>query len=246
VWWWGLLFVAQQKYQDILDILLILNNGIVRILSSTHKHVSLQRYEMNFRTIIFLIGVFSLFNGCASTTPGDAAYSSKHYKQAGNLYRQGAEMGDKNAALKLGLMLSENKISTPNYGSAVEWFIKACKLGSSAGCHNTGNAYEYAKMGAYKNYNIARKYYTIAAEKGFIQSQYNLGTLYANQYLNDDVKGLKWLFIAKKTADSCSNEPICQWVQKDPPKHQTKLMNRMNETQVINSKIQANDWTIKQ
>jgi hypothetical protein len=200
---------------------------------------------MNLKSIALFIGMSLLFAGCSSPTPGDAAYRGKHYEQAANLYRKGAELGDKTAALKLGLMLFENQINTSDYGNAVKWFIKACELGSNEGCHNSGNAYEYGKMGASKNYTIAQKYYTIAAKKGFIQSQYNLGTLYSNQYLNDDVEGLKWIFIAKNSAKNCSSEPLCQWITKDPPNHQGKLENRMNEKEIQKAKKQANEWINK-
>ncbi len=201
---------------------------------------------MNLKTVTLYIGLLILMVGCASHTPGDAAYRGGHFEQAANLYYQGAELGDKSAALKLGLMISENEISTTNYGNAVEWFTKACELGSDAGCHNSGNVYEKALMGANKDYDKARKYYSIAAEKGFIQSQYNLGTLYSMQYFNDDVEGLKWILIAKKTADTCSDVPLCQWVIKDPPAHQNKLMNRMTEDQIAAAQKQADAWTVKQ
>ena len=200
---------------------------------------------MNLKSITLFIGVLLLFAGCAGHTPGDAAYRGKHYKQAADLYRKGGELGDETAALKLGLMLFENEVNTSDYGNAAKWFIKACELGSNEGCHNSGNAYEYGKMGEDKDYTLAKKYYTMGAEKGFIQSQYNLGTLYANQYLNNDVEGLKWILIAKNSAEACSTEQLCQWITKDPPNHQAKLENRMNEEEIKRAKKQASEWISK-
>lgn len=187
-----------------------------------------------------------LLVGCASPTPGDVAYRGGHYVQAANLYRHGAELGDSTAALKIGLMLSEKQIDTKEYGQATQWFTKACDLGNEAGCHNAGNAYEYGQFGSNKDYDKARKYYMLSAEKGFIQSQYNLGSIYSNQYFNNDIEGLKWILIAKKSADTCSNAPLCQWVKKDPPAHQNKLTSRMTKEQIESAQKQANIWTPKQ
>ena len=199
---------------------------------------------MNFKIFTLLLILTSLVTGC-NTTPGDAASRSGHPTQAADLYMQGAAQGDSSAALKLGLMLTEGRVSNTKYGNAIKWFIRACKLGSNAGCHNSGDAFEYGKLGAGKNYNKARTYYSLAAEKGYMQSQYNLGSLYSNQYFSNDIEGLKWMLIAEKTANNCSNVPLCQWVMQDPPGHRTRLMARMNESQIAASKRQASGWTVK-
>jgi len=182
--------------------------------------------------------------GC-STTPGDAAYRSGHPEQAADLYMQGADQGDGTAALKLGLMISEGKVSIEKYGSQTKWYIRACELGSDAGCHNSGNAYEYGQGGVIKDYNKAREYYLVAADKGFMQSQYNLGSMYANQYFENDIEGLKWMVIAEKNATSCASAPLCKWVMEDPPGHRKKLMSRMNEKQITEAHQLADAWKPK-
>jgi TPR repeat protein len=124
--------------------------------------------------------------------------------------------------------------------------VCACELGNSAGCHNSGNAYEYGQFGANKDYNKARDYYLIAADKGFIQSQYNLGSLYSNQYFNDDVEGFKWMLLAEKSAKACANVPLCKWMMEDPPGHRSKLKNRMTKNQIAEAEQLANQWKPKQ
>lgn len=183
--------------------------------------------------------------GC-STTPGDAAYRGGHPKQAADLYTQGADQGDGAAALKLGLMISEGKASAKKYGSKTKWFIRACDLGSDAGCHNSGNAYEYGQDEVNKDYNKARQYYLMAAEKGFMQSQYNLGSMYANQYFDNDIEGFKWMTLAEKYATSCATVPLCKWVMEDPPGHRKKLMSRMNAKQITEANQLADAWRPKQ
>ncbi len=199
---------------------------------------------MNYKIFAVFILFIPIVISC-STTPGDAANRGGHPEQAADLYKQGADQGDKSAALKLGLLISEGKISTAKYGDAVKWFDRACDLGSNPGCHNSGNAYEYGQAGANKDFNKAREFSTIAAEKGYLQSQYNLGSLYSNQYINNDVEGLKWMLIAEKTANSCLKVPLCKWVQEDPPGHRAKLEGRMNQSQITKSKELANEWKVK-
>jgi hypothetical protein len=177
-----------------------------------------------------------------STTPGDAAYRGGHPEQAANLYMKGAELGDKTAADKLGLMISQREVSAEKYGNAIKWFVRACDLGSNAGCHNSGHAHEYGEVGANKDYNKARDYYLIAADKGFMQSQYNLGSLYSNQYFHNDVEGLKWMLLAERTANTCAKVPLCKWVMDDPPGHRTKLKNRMTKNQIAEAEQLANQW----
>lgn len=186
----------------------------------------------------FIMGL-SLFVVSCSTTPGDAAYRGGHTVAAADLYRQGADQGDATAALKLGLLISKGSAPVGRYGSALKWFLRACTLGDKVGCHNSGNGYEYGKYGVSKNYNIARKYYLIAAKKGYMQSQYNLGSLYANKYFNNDIEGLKWMLLAEKSARQCSREPSCQWVLKDPPGHRAKLMRRMSRRAISESSRMA-------
>ena len=194
---------------------------------------------------LILISTLAFAVVSCSATPGDAAYRSGHTEQAADLYKKGAEQGDSSAALKLGLLVSDGTVSPESYGQAIKWYVRACELGDNAGCHNSGNAYEYGKVGANKDYIKARDYYTISAEKGYMQSQYNLGSLYSNKYINNDIEGLKWMLIAEKTADKCQNESLCQWVKRDPPGHQEKLMSRMSKDQIAKSQQLANEWKAK-
>ena len=191
--------------------------------------------KLKFLLIISL----SVFVASCSVTPGDAAYRAGQSFAAADLYRQGADQGDATAALKLGLMIEGRLVSIDRYGNALNWYLRACKLGDNAGCHNSGNGYEYGKSGARKNINSAKKYYTIAAKKGYMQSQYNLGTLYSNKYFHDNIEGLKWMLLAENTARRCSRKPFCQWVLKDPPGHRAKLMGRMSRSEIEESKRRA-------
>lgn len=200
---------------------------------------------MNSTIALLGLCLISCVVGC-STTPGDAAYRGGHSEQAADLYKQGADQGDGAAALKLGLMIDAGKASTESYGSKSKWYLRSCELGNEAGCHNSGNAYEYGQDGFIKDYEKARGYYRLAAEKGFMQSQYNLGSMYSNRYFDNDVEGLKWMVLAQKSASSCSILPLCKWVLEDPPGHKNKLMSRMTPAQIAQANDLANAWTPKQ
>jgi TPR repeat protein len=198
-----------------------------------------------------LIGISTLLliilTGC-SHTPGDAAVHGGHSQAGADLYLEGAELGHADAALKLGLLLEEGRVSDPRYRTAGHWFKRACELGSTVGCHNTGVAYEYGKDGMAMDYVEASNYYRRAAEKGYMQSQYNLGSMYSNNYLTppDNVEGYMWMLLAEKAARACSKEPICHWILKDQPGHRMNLKNRLSETQVEQAEALAASWKASQ
>ncbi|MEW8294251.1 MAG: tetratricopeptide repeat protein [Candidatus Thiodiazotropha sp.] len=207
--------------------------------------LALKGHMMMFIRKSALIITLVITTTSCSTTPGDAAYRSNHPNQAADLYKKGAEQGDSLAALKLGLLISNGAVSSKNYGNAIKWFVRACELGRNAGCHNSGNAYEYGQAGAEKNYNKAHEYYTFAAEKGYMQSQYNLGSMYSNQYFKNDIEGLKWMLLANNNANKCLDKPLCQWVKNDPPGHRKKLTDRMSKEQIAKAQQRANEWKTK-
>ncbi|MCP4238407.1 MAG: sel1 repeat family protein [Aestuariibacter sp.] len=200
---------------------------------------------LNMYRILFLILLPLFFlSGCLAT-PGDAANRAGHPEQAAELYRKGAEQGDATAALKLGLLLDQGKVKQSKFGSAGKWFDKGCKLGDRPSCHNVGVAYEYGKNGFSKNYKQARNYYTKAAEVGYMQSQYNLASMYSNKYFINDVKGLKWLLIAQSSARKCSGNSLCKWILNDPPGHKNKLIKRMSGQQIKQAEAGASKWISK-
>jgi len=196
-------------------------------------------------TSIF-ISLLIILSGC-SQTPGDAAVRGGHTQAGADLYLQGAELGHADAALKLGLLLDEGRVSSPQYKTAAHWFKRACELGSVEGCHNTGVAYEEGKDGVAIDYMQASSYYRRAAEKGYMSSQYNLGSMYSNNYLTppDDGEGYMWMLLAERAARACSKDPLCQWVLRDPPGHRMKLKGRLSASQVKQAEALAASWKAK-
>lgn len=187
-----------------------------------------------------------LFCSCAHT-PGDAAFRADHPEQAASLYKQGADQGDSAAALKLGLLIEQGTVGNSEYGGAGRWYERACELGSLPGCHNIGVSYEQGSNGVTKDIKKANDSYLKAAERGYMQSQYNLASLYSNQYIEpqNDVEGYKWMVLARIAAQRCKDQPLCDWILKDPPGHTAKLKNRLSADQINQAESLAKSWKPK-
>jgi TPR repeat protein len=181
----------------------------------------------------------ALIAAACSTTPGDAANRSNHPQQAAEFYRRGAEQGDALAAPKLAFLLEDHPEMSAEFGAVGTWFLKGCGLGDVTSCHNVGVGYEYSKFGLTQNYDQARLYYQKAADHGYMQSQYNLGTLYANQHFNDDIEGLKWLLASQRNAKTCAAVPLCKWILDDPPGHIVKTKSRMTSDAIAAAESQS-------
>lgn len=197
--------------------------------------------------IVFMsIAFLCLFVGCVHT-PGDAALDAGHPKQAASLYKQGADQGDPSAALKLGLLVEQGKVSNADYGNAARWYERACELGSLPGCHNVGVSYEYGSNGVNKDIKKANESYLKAADRGYMQSQYNLASLYSNQYIDppNDVEGYKWMTLARNAAEQCKDQQLCDWILKDPPGHMTKLKSRLSTDQINQAEFLVKSWKPK-
>ncbi len=203
---------------------------------------------MYINQLLLIASMASLIAACSST-PGDAAYRAGQSNAAADLYHRGALQGDAQAALKLGLMISGEAASIEKYGIAGQWFIRACDLGNATGCHNAGVGYEYGpngKAGLDKDLGKALGYYQRAADRGYMSSQYNLGSLYANQYFSDDIEGLKWLLVSQTSARGCAAEPTCKWVLDDSPGHILRMRQRMPKDSQAQAELLAKRWRPKE
>lgn len=191
-----------------------------------------------------VIGVALLLSVGCSAVPGDAAVRSGQLEQAAELYRRGAEQGDASAALRLGLLIDQGRVSPAKHGEAGDWFKRGCSLGDLPSCHNVGVAYEYGKNGLAQNYSEAYAFYLKAATEGYMQSQYNLASLYSNSFVMppNDVEGLKWMLLAQMSAERCKPQELCQWILEDPPGHRRRLETRLSSAQQEEAATLAKQW----
>lgn len=202
---------------------------------------------MRIKTSLFIL-LSQCVVGC-SHTPGDAALRLGHPESAAMLYAQGAKQGDASAALKLGLLLEDGSAKTDEFGAPALWYERACELGNLSGCHDLGVSYEYGKNGVQRDMMKARECYLKAAERGYMQSQYNLASLYSNQYITpaNDVEGYVWMLLAQRSAKRCKGQevPLGQWVLEDPPGHKARLQARLNEDQIKEAEALADVWAMR-
>lgn len=187
-------------------------------------------------------------SGC-SHTPGDAAYRAGHPDIAAEMYKAVADGGDGTAALKLGLMMTtpDDLVVPIQWGTASDWFFRACDLGEIVGCHNAGVASEYGQEGAQKNLEKALAYYRKAAERGYVYSQYNLASMYSNNYVipEDPQEGYKWMLLAQYAAKKYPRDIKCQFILRDPPGHKSRLEKRLSLEQIKEATENAALWRPK-
>jgi hypothetical protein len=169
-------------------------------------------------------------------------------QQSAAEYQRAAANGNARAARDLGQLLENGLVKINEFGTAGHWYLRACDLGDLVGCHNAGVGFENGQasgLGLEKDYGSARDAYSKAAARGYMQSQYNLGSLYANSYIADDIDGLKWLLVAQKSAKTCvgADQSLCAWVLRDPPGHIAKLRQRMSADAQAKAVQLANEWT---
>jgi len=176
--------------------------------------------------------------------PGDAAARLGRPEQAAKFYKSEANRGGAGAALHLGQLIDQRQVSAATYGSALTWFREACKLGSMQACHNVGVAYEYGTHGLSKDYVQAQAYYFKAAATGYMLSQYNLGSLYANNHIvpPNDVEGLKWVMLRQMSATRDPVQPLSRWVLQDLPDHKRRLEMRLSDVQLWEARKLAEEW----
>jgi len=108
-------------------------------------------------------------------------------------------------------------------------------------------SYEYGTNGLAKDLAQAEAFYRKAELAGYMQSQYNLGSMHSNNYIAppNDVEGLKWLLLAQKSAAECKQRELCRWVLRDPPGHKRRLESRLSGEQQNEAHALAAQWSAK-
>lgn len=155
-----------------------------------------------------------------------------------------AERGDGDAALQIGNMLVQKRIAAAAYGNPVDWYRKGCALRDVSACHNAGVSSQHGRNGAKTDYAEAAEYYLRAAERGFMQSMFNLAIMHAESQISsiDHREGLKWLLVAQRAAAQCPEAPICRLVQQDPKGYRGRLEARLSVAERRETQRLADAW----
>jgi TPR repeat protein len=102
---------------------------------------------------------------------------SKNDAEAVRLYRQSADLGDRQAILNLGSMYHDGRGAAQNYAEAMRLFQKAADLGDPQAMTNVGVMYSHGE-GTPKNGPEAMRWYKKAAEAGHTAALTYLGLAY--------------------------------------------------------------------
>lgn len=173
-----------------------------------------------------------------------AAPDPKLDEKAATELRQRADKGDGDAALRLGNLLTREKVTRAKYGNAVDWYKKGCALGNLSACHNAGTAYSQGFYGVAINYSEAALYFQQAAERAFLPSMFNLVILYADARIAslDNREGLKWLLVAQRAAAQCPDNPVCRSVIEDRKGYRALLEARLTPAEQRETRQMADAW----
>ncbi|GJL82718.1 MAG: hypothetical protein DHS20C01_23520 [marine bacterium B5-7] len=138
----------------------------------------------------------------AGASPDDdarAAYDSRDYATAYQIWSDLAEQNDGRAQYALGVMSATGSGREKNPTEAFEWFSKAAENGHVKAMYNLGIAY-WTGVGTLEDHEEATHWWRMAAERGDMVSQYNLGIAYYNGMgVNQDiVEATRWIRASAK------------------------------------------------
>jgi len=123
----------------------------------------------------------------------------------GPVLRSAAMKGDPSAAFEVGFRFAEGKGVPANYAEAAKWLERAVQAGVVPAAYEIGTLYEKGGPGIEKNLDTARRYYTMAAERGNAKAMYDLGVLDANLANTLDANG------RDGSSNQNSHESAAQW-----------------------------------
>jgi TPR repeat protein/uncharacterized caspase-like protein len=131
---------------------------------------------------------------------------SKNDAEAVRLYRQSADLGDRQAILNLGSMYHDGRGAAQNYAEAMLLFQKAADLGDPQAMTNVGVMYSHGE-GTPKNGPEAMRWYKKAAEAGHTAAMTYLGLAYEKGDIapKDDVEAVRFY---RRAADLGNRQAI--------------------------------------
>ena len=98
----------------------------------------------------------------------------------------GAEQGDANAQVNLGMMYYRGEGVPQDYKTVAKWFRLAAEQGHAGAQFFLGGMY-YKGEGVPQDYKTASKWYRLAAEQGDADAQYNLDK-FLEEVKNEDIR----------------------------------------------------------
>ena len=116
-------------------------------------------------------------NSGSSSIEGLNTANAKEYKQELNQWILRAYEGDRDAQFKVGVLLSNNQLETPDYEQAVYWYKQAALQGHALAQYNLGHQH-LAGLGVERSESQAMEWWLKAAEQNHALAQFNVGRGY--------------------------------------------------------------------
>lgn len=129
-----------------------------------------------------------------STQMDKSGHEAGNYPVAAEWYEKAAAQGHSKAMLELADLYYYGKLNR-SYPDAVKWYVKAAGQGESEAVIKLGELYHDNHPGFPQNHAESARWYRIAAEKGDIGAQYQLGCLLLEgvNMPHDQVEAESWL-----------------------------------------------------
>jgi S1-C subfamily serine protease len=152
------------------------------------------------------IAVCALLTICRSLLAAPAfSYNEDDFKEA----KKGAESGDVEAQLTVGIMYDLGQGVPQNFTEALKWYTQAANKGNPIAQNNLGVMYLNGS-GTAQNFVDAAKWISLAANQGYAKAQMNLGFLYADGHgvPRNPLNSMVWLRKAAEQGDSVAEEAL--------------------------------------
>jgi len=184
------------------------------------------------------LSVAFALGGC-SAVPGDAALRGGHYEIARQMYEEQYRLGNLNAGYRLADWdMNGWGNSVPDPAKAFRIYSELADKGEVIAAHDLGVCYEYGK-GVPINYKLSAAWYKTAADHGYLFSLFNLGTLYADDYVvpRNDVEGLTLLLEAAILAKHDDSTSL--FIREDRSGHIEKISRRMSPDEIAKARLES-------
>jgi len=187
---------------------------------------------------IVVLSVAFALGGC-SAVPGDAALRGGHYDIARQMYEEQYRIGNPDAGYRLADWYMNgwgNTIADP--ARAFQIYSELATKGEVIAAHDLGVCYEYGK-GIPIDYKLSAAWYKTAADRGYLFSLFNLGTLYADDYVvpRNDVEGLTLLLEAAILAKHDDSTSL--FIREDRSGHIGKISKRMTLDEIAKARLES-------
>jgi Sel1 repeat len=130
-----------------------------------------------------------------------------NYKEGAAQFKQLADEGCPFAQCLLGVMYLNGKGVPKNVHTAINYFTKSAKQGSSDAEYHLGEIYHYGEEGIKKDNKVAASWYRRAAYHGNSKAQLALGKMFMNSERKDEAdEGKVWLAKASQIPGEIADE----------------------------------------